>query len=369
MSKKFLLISPKNRTVYNFRGDLISDIQKKGYNVIVTGPNTDGKDEIDKLGVEFFLIPLKKNGLSIWADLNYFYKLFKLIKREKPNVTLGYTIKPVIFGSIAAKLAGVGNVNALITGTGYAFLAKGFKASIIRFLVSILYSVSFTATNTVIFQNPDDRDLFIKRRMLKKNKTRLVNGSGVNMRHFRPTDFPDQITFFMLSRMLLIKGVQEYIQAAALVKAKYPQIRFILLGAFEDMPSAIKYEELKPYIEQGIIDYFGETDDVRKYYSQCSVYVLPSWAEGTPRTVLEAMAMGRPIITTNSRGCRETVVEGKNGFMVPINDPRTLALKMESIVNDQSLIEKMGIESLNICREKFEIQLVNKNMIKYLQIS
>jgi glycosyltransferase involved in cell wall biosynthesis len=368
MRKKFLLISPKNRTVYNFRGDLIRDIQKSGYDVTVTGPNFEGKEEIDKLDVQFFHVPLKKNGLNILADLNYFIRLYKFIRREKPDITLGYTIKPVIYGSIAARLAGVGNVNAMVTGTGYAFIAKGLKASIIRILVSLLYRISFTATNTVIFQNPDDRNAFVNRGMLKTNKTRLVNGSGVNMQHFRRTDFPNQISFFMLSRMLRSKGVREYIQAAAIVKEKHPQIRFMLLGGFEEMPDALKYEEVKCYIEEGIIDYFGETDDVRQYYSQCSVYVLPSYSEGTPRTVLEAMSMGRPIITTDANGCRETVVDGKNGFLVPIKDSQSLAAKIESLATDKLLIEKMGIESFNICRDKFDIEVVNRNMMKHLKI-
>lgn len=366
MRKIFLLISPKNRTVYNFRGDLIRDIQKAGYDVIVTGPDFDGKEEIDKLGVQFHHVPLKKNGFSILSDLSYFVSLYKLIRREKPDLSLGYTIKPVIYGSLAARLAGVRNVNAMVTGAGYAFTAKGAKATLVRWLVSMLYRMGFAAANTVIFQNPDDCDEFVERGLLKSNKCRLVNGSGVNMQHFTPTSFPEQTTFFMLSRMLKSKGVREYLEAAALVKKKYPEVRFMLLGALEEMPDALKPEEVKAYIEDDVIDHFGETTDVRDYYKQCSVYVLPSYREGTPRTVLEAMAMGRPIITTDTNGCRETVEDGVNGFLVPVKDIQELADKMELFITNNNQITEMGAESFRICREKFDVNVINRNMINFL---
>lgn len=368
MTKKFLLISPKNRTVYNFRGDLIADIQHAGYEVLVTGPNNDGMEEIEKLGVRFFLVPLHKNGLNIAADLRYFWQLYRLIRAEKPEITLGYTIKPVIYGSLAARLAGVRNVNAMVTGTGYAFTALGKKAGMIRLLASVLYRLGFMAARTVIFQNPDDRDTFVSRRLLPRAKCRLVNGSGVNMQKFSPAPYPERITFFMLSRMLRSKGVGEYLEAAQMVKRNYPEARFMLLGAFEDMPDALKTEEVQPYIDNGTVEYFPETADVRPYYAQCSVYVLPSYAEGTPRTVLEAMAMARPIITTDANGCRETVAEGKNGFLVPVKDTKALANRMEMMISNNSLITEMGSVSLRICREKFEVGVVGKKMLEIMKI-
>jgi glycosyltransferase involved in cell wall biosynthesis len=363
---KFILISPKNRTTYNFRGDLLKEIISKGYEVIVTGPNEDGVDIIKELGVRFELIPLDKNGLSAAADIKYMIALKNLLKAEKPDVTLGYTIKPVIYGAIAAKLAGVKNINSMVTGVGYVFTAKTKKAKIIRTIAGILYRIGFKCANTVIFQNQDDLNEFVECKLLKYEKCWLVNGSGVNMQKFELAPLPERITFFMLSRVMNSKGIREYLQAAEEVKGKYPEVRFMLLGAVENIQDSLKMEDLRPYIDNGIIDYYGETDDVASYYRQCSVYVLPSYREGTPRTVLEAMAMGRPIITTDAPGCRETVVDGVNGFLVPVQDAVALAEKMEWFIKNQDEVIKMGQASYQFCRDKFDVQKVNADMLRYL---
>lgn len=365
---KFILISPKNRTTYNFRGDLIKEIISRGYEVIVTGPNADEIEKVKELGVRFELIPLNKTGLNIMADIKYLTSLIKLLRKEKPDVTLGYTIKPVIYGSIAAKLAGLKNINSMITGAGYVFTAKSIKAKIIKFFVSILYRIGLSCTDKVIFQNKDDMDEFVESRLLKKDKCFLVNGSGVNMSKFSTTTFPETLTFFMLSRIMHSKGVKEYLEAAKIVKAKFPETRFMLLGAVENLQDSLKMEDLMPYINAGIIDYFEETHDVVSFYRQSSVYVLPSYREGTPRTVLEAMAMGRPIITTDSPGCKETVRDGQNGFLIPIKDSVALAEKMEWFIVNKEQINTMGQESYELCLEKFDVKKVNQKMLEYMNI-
>ncbi len=366
---KFVLISPKNRTTYNFRGDLVKEIIALGYDVIVTGPNEDGLDKIKELGVRFELLPLNKNGLSVKEDIKYFLALRKLFKREKPDITLGYTIKPVIYGAIAAKLTGVKNINSMVTGAGYAFTAKTAKAKVVKTLVRILYKIGFMCADTVIFQNTDDLDEFEQLKLVKTEKCRLVNGSGVNMKKFAPAPLPGKMTFFMLSRVMFSKGVREYLQAAKAIKAKYPAVRFMLLGAVEDIQDSLKAEDLKPYIEEGIIDYFGETDDVPSYFRQCSVYVLPSYREGTPRTVLEAMAMGRAIITTDAPGCRETVLDGITGFLVPVQDTGALTAKMEWFIQNPAEVEKMGNASFAFCKEKYDVDKVNTDMLAHLKIT
>lgn len=366
---KFILISPKNRTTYNFRGDLIKEITALGYEVIVTGPNENDMDKIKALGVRFELLPLDKNGLSISEDLQYLFALRKLFKKEKPYITLGYTIKPVIYGAIAAKLAGVKSINSMVTGAGYAFTAKTSKAKVVKTIVRLLYKIGFMCADTVIFQNTDDSDEFIDMKLLKQEKCRFVNGSGVNMQKFEFSPMPERLTFFMLSRVMLSKGVREYLQAARVIKEKHSKVRFMLLGAVEGIQDSLTADELKPYIDDGIIEYFGETDDVASYYRQCSVYVLPSYREGTPRTVLEAMAMGRPVITTDAPGCRETVVDGVTGFMVPVQDSTALAEKMEWFVDNPTEIEKMGNASYRYCADKFDVNKVNADMLAHLKIT
>nr|WP_277398223.1 glycosyltransferase family 4 protein [Neobacillus citreus] len=347
---------------------MIKEIRSKGYEIIVTGPNLDNIDKVKGLGVRFELIPLNKTGLNIYEDLKYLIRLIKLFRSEKPDITLGYTIKPVIYGSLAAKFSGVKNIYSMVTGAGYVFTAKTLKANIIKYFASLLYRIGFRCSKKVIFQNNDDMEEFIKNNLIKKDKCELVNGSGVNMDKYPPVDFPETFTFFMLSRVLHSKGIREYLEAAKKVKEKYPDVRFMLLGAVENIQDSLKRQELDPYIENGIIDYFDETNDVASFYKQCSVYVLPSYREGTPRTVLEAMAMGRPIITSDAPGCRETVIEEKNGFLVPVKNSDLLANKMEWFIQHQDKIHDMGRASYELCRGKFDVNKVNEEMLKHMSI-
>ena len=366
---KFLLISPKNRTVYNFRGDLIKKIISCGYEVVVTGPDLTDVEKITELGARFEEISMNKTGTSVIGDLKYCFILIKLFRKEKPDVTLGYTVKPVIYGAIAARFAGVKNVNGMVTGGGYTFTAKTLKAKMIGILVRILYIIGFMCTNNVIFQNTDDLEEFCRIKLTSKKKCHVVNGSGVNMERFKPMPIPEKPVFFMLSRLLKSKGVVEYLKAAEIIKEKYPDVQFNLLGKFEyQMQDAVSEDFVKDYINRGIIQLFPETHDVRPYFEKCSVFVLPSYREGTPRTVLEAMAMGRAIITTDTNGCRETVKDGINGYLIPVEDATALAEKMELMLNNPELIKQMGEESIKYCKEKFEVNRVNEDMCKYLKI-
>lgn len=366
---KFVLISPKNRTVYNFRGDLIKRIIGLGYEVIVTGPDRTDVDKIEALGARFIEIPMNKTGTSVIGDLKYAKRLTALFKQEKPDVTLGYTVKPAIYGAIAAKRAKVPNINSMITGGGYAFIAKTLKAKVIGIIVKTLYRIGLRKADHVIFQNPDDLNEFCDRKLVKREKCAFVHGSGVNLEKFERAPYPEQTAFFMLSRLLKSKGVCEYLEAARMVKDKHPDVQFYILGKYETtMQDAVDKEYVEQFICDGIVERFEETTDVRPYYSMCSVYVLPSYREGTPRTVLEAMAMGRPIITTDTQGCRETVVDGKNGFLAPVMDVKTLANKMEYFIDNPQEIAPMGEESLRIVKEKFDVDRVNDDMTRIMGI-
>lgn len=367
--KKFILISPKNRTTYNFRGDLIREIAARGYEVVVTGPNRDNIGRIEELGVRFVEIPMNKNGINPFADIRYTWQLYKLMRRERIDVSLGYTIKPVIYGSLAARFAGVKCRNAMITGAGYLFISKGLKTALLRFISFILYRIGLGCATNVIFQNNDDREEFVSNRLCRAAKCHVVNGSGVNMQKYPPAPYPDATTFFMLSRLLYSKGVIEFLRAAEIVKSKYPQVRFMLLGKVETaMQDAIRSGEVEHYVSTGIVEHFPETDNVAAYYARCSVYVLPSYREGTPRSVLEAMSMGRPIITCDCPGCRETVVDGYNGFLVPVGKAEAVADAMEHFITHPELIDVMGKKSLTLCREKFEVGRVNKSMIDIMAL-
>ncbi|MGN0570610.1 MAG: glycosyltransferase family 4 protein [Candidatus Fimenecus sp.] len=365
---KFILISPKNRTAYNFRGDLIRKIIESGYEVIVTGPNRDNVEKIEALGARFVEIPMNKNGVNPLKDLEYQNALCDLFKKEKPDVTLGYTSKPVIYGSIAAKKAGVGHIVAMVTGAGYAFTAQTKKAKVIKAIMSVLYKRAFRCADVAIFQNNDDKAQFVNEHLVSEEKCRVVNGSGVNTERFPIAPYPDRMTFFMLSRVMYSKGIREYLKACEIVKEKHPEVRCMLLGACEGIQDSLSEADLKGYIDRGIIEHFGETDTVADYYKQCSVYVLPSYREGTPRTVLEAMSMGRAVITTDAPGCRETVKNGETGFLVPVKDVDALAEKMLSFIENPQWVSEMGAKSAAYCRQKFDVNKVNADMCNYLNI-
>ena len=365
---KVIVVSPKNRTVYNFRGDLIKQIIEKGHEVIVTGPNQDDVNKIEELGAKFVEIPMNKNGVNPFADLKYQKELTKLFNKEKPQVVFGYTSKPVIYGTLAASAAHVPHKVAMVTGVGYAFTAKTKKAKILKSIMSLLYKRAFNKADVAIFQNEDDCQEFIKDNLVREEITRVVHGSGVNTEKFPLTPYPKQITFFMLSRVMYSKGIREYLEACTIVKNKYPDVRCMLLGACENIQDSISREDLQKYVDNHIIEYFGETNKVADYYKQCSVYVLPSYREGTPRTVLEAMSMGRPIITTDAPGCRTTVINGETGFLVPTHNAKAVAEKMIEFIENPKLIETMGKKSAEYCRRVFDVNLVNNDMLNALNV-
>jgi len=345
-------------------------VQAHGYDVVVTGPNKEGVDKIEALGARFIEIPMNKNGVNPFADIVYCYKLWKIMKAEQADAVLGYTIKPVIYGSIAAKLADVKNRTAMVTGAGYLFASKSLKARLIKLISFMLYKIGLGAAQKVIFQNVDDLNEFVENRLVKREKCHVVNGSGVNMAKYTPSAYPEVPSFFFLGRLVNAKGGMDFVKAAKIVKTKYPDARFMILGKFEkDLPDAIAKEDLVPYIDDGTIELFPETDNVVQYYAQSSVFVLPTaYREGTPRVILEALASARAVITTFTPGCKETVNDGVNGFFVPIHDSQAIAEKMLYFIEHPEDISKMGAASLELCKTKYDVRIINKNMIDILSL-
>ena len=361
---RILVVSPKNKTVFNFRGDLIRDMIARGHEVLVTGPNMDFVDDILSLGVsEFIHVPLVKDNTSITGDLNYFRKLWQVMKNIKPDLVFGYTIKPVIYGSIAAKAAGVSRIHAMVTGLGRVYASSGVKARAVRFVTKILYQVAFRCCDNVIFQNGDDIDELVSGGYLPRCKTVQVNGSGVNMERFRRTNLPDAPVFLMVSRIIREKGVMEYCRSARAVREQYPESRFVLLGGFDNSIGALKPDDIQPYIDDGSIEFPGEVKDPVAFYQNASVFVLPSYyREGLPRTLLEAMSCGRAIVTTDWPGCRVPVEDGVNGFMVPVRDADTLTDRLSRLAADGALRQRMGNAAWESCARRFEVGIINAQM-------
>lgn len=362
---KILIISPQTKNLINFRADLICDIRKKGYDVTVVIPEDESRDFFRKNGAKVRLINLDKNSASVGQTMAYYKNLKKIIKEEKPDKVFSYTIKPVIFGSMAAHKADVKEIYSLICGLGMLFCSDSLKIKVLRFFAGRLYKHALKYNTKVIFQNKDDINEFVKCGYVERNKCELVNGSGVNMKKFVKNDLPkDKISFLMVSRVLKEKGVMEYFEAAKLVKEKYPETRFSYIGQIDKNKNALPFDLLKSYVSSGVVEYVPETKEVEKYVAKCSVFVLPSYyREGIPKTLLEATAMGRPIITTKTPGCKETVIEGENGLFVKTRDAKDLAEKMIWMVEHKDKLQKMGDKSFEICKEKFEIGIIDEKMM------
>jgi glycosyltransferase involved in cell wall biosynthesis len=370
---KFLLIAGYPDSLLNFRGPLIDALLNAGLDVDVAAPDlplgSEVRRQLEAKGVNVHDIPLRRTGMNPLADFVALLSLWALMRRIRPDYVLGYTIKPVIYGGLAAWLSSVPKRFALITGLGYAFQKAEGGRQILKRLVHQLYRFGLARTDVVFFQNPDDQALFRKEHILKSNDASVVvNGSGVDIASFRVAPLPEVPKFLLIARLLSAKGIREYAAAAALVRAKHPDIEFGLVGWIDDNPDSIAQAELDDWVSAGTLVYYGHLNDVRPAIVDSSVYVLPSWSEGTPRTVLEAMAMGRPIITTDAPGCRETVVNGKNGYLVPVRSVDALAEAMLAFVHNPDLMISMGAESRKLAEEKYDVHKVNAHMLSEMGI-
>lgn len=373
---KFLLIAGFADSLIAFRKPLVVALLNKDIEVHVAAPelsaNAEVMSDLAALGVIAHDIPMQRAGMNPLADLRALLALCQLMRQIKPHYVLGYTIKPVIYGTLAAWLARVPQRFALITGLGFAFIGeKDNQRSRLRAVVQGLYRTALCHCDTVFFQNPDDEALFRELNIISAHaNTCVVNGSGVDVTQFEAAPFPEQAAphFLLIARLLGDKGVREYVKAAEQVRQQYPDVQFDLVGWVDINPNSISQFELDKWIAAGTINFLGRLNDVRPAIQDCSVYVLPSYREGTPRTVLEAMAMGRAVITTDAPGCRETVVDGDNGFLIPVKDVDALAQAMLRFIEQPELIAQMGQRSRVIVEEKYDVHKVNAQMLKGMSL-
>lgn len=374
---RVLVVASFAESLLNFRGPLLRSMVEQSYLVHVAAPGlVKGSrvgDELRKMGVVCHDINLQRNGINPVEDLKTFFQLYRLMKKLKIELYLGYTIKPVIWGLNAASLAGVQKRIGLITGLGYAFTgdAIGLRNMVQKF-AKLLYRLALRQATLVFFQNPDDFEEFSSTGILQRRcPVEIVNGSGVDTVKYEHVPFPSTqtINFLLIARLIGDKGIREYLTAADCITQKHPHTRFHLVGGLDTNPDGITEKEVMTFLKEGHIQWFGSVTDVRQFIANSHVYVLPSYREGTPRSVLEAMSMGRPIITTDAPGCRETVVNGANGFLVDVKCVDSLVAAMERFVNEPELIETMGRCSREIACEKYDVHKVNAHMLKAIGVS
>lgn len=371
---RVLVVASLAESLLNFRGHLLTAMQAQGVQVHVAAPHLPPGSvlcqQLQDRGWVVHNVPMSRTGTNPLADARTFWRLVRLMRQIRPNGVLAYTIKPVIYGSLAAWLAGVPRRFALITGLGYAFQGNAQARGTLRALVQRLYAVALRCTHKVFFQNPDDQALFAALGLLsERTPSCVVNGSGVDVAAFAAVPLPQEPHFLMIARLLGDKGVREYALAAKRIREVYPQARFALVGWIDDNPDAIAQSELDEWVQSGALEFLGRLSDVRVALAACSVFVLPSYREGTPRTVLEAMAMGRAVITTDAPGCRETVVDGDNGFLVPVKSVDALVMAMTRLMDEPTLAWRMGQRGRQIAEDKYDVHKVNAVMLKEMGLA
>jgi glycosyltransferase involved in cell wall biosynthesis len=367
---KVFVLAGLAESLLNFRGRLLEALAQTGLEVHVGAPELGCSRGITKqlagLGYVTHSVAMARTGLNPFLDLFSLVSLFLKFVYLRPRHVLAYTAKPVIYGIIAAKLAGVQGRTALITGLGFSFEnhTSALKKTV-QFLVTHLYRVALSCATQVVFQNPDDRNLFVEMGLVAGDKTSLVNGSGVPLDVFKECALPEmqEVHFLLVARLIRSKGIYEYVDAAKMVQSKYVNAKFHLVGFIDSNPSAISEADLSTWVADGTVVFHGELSDVRDVLAKCHVYVLPSYREGTPRSVLEAMATGRAIITTDVPGCRETVEEGINGYLVPPQNSAAIANACVNFLENPALIMSMGRKSRELAEQKYDVDKVNLAML------
>jgi glycosyltransferase involved in cell wall biosynthesis len=372
--KTALIIGGFAESLLNFRAPVIRALKAKGCRVVVSAPAPFPEQHIQALqalGAEIRPIRLSRTGLNPFADLMTIWSVWKVIREVRPQAMLTYTVKPVIFGGIAAALARVPRRCAWITGLGFAFSeGTGLKKRLILSVMTVLYRVSLRRYNAVLFQNNDDQTLFRELGLVgAQQRVEVTAGSGIDTERYPVMDLPRAPVFLMAARLLRDKGVAEYVRAAALLRARHPEVRCLLAGDLDPGPDSVTQKELEDWQQEGNIEYLGWQSDIRLALAQCRIYVLPSYyREGLPRSILEAMAMGRPVITTEAPGCRDAVEAGKNGLLVPVRDAVALAAVMEVLVLDPGLAQAMGHFGRDLSVSKFEARKVSAQVVAAMGI-
>ncbi len=369
---KIAIISVYARSLVGFRGPLIRSLLISGIEVFALASDYDDvtRSAVSAIGAKPIDISMKRTGMNPFADMRDLWRLIYLLRQLKPDVVLGYYIKPAIFGTIAAWLAHVPRRIPMIEGLGFIFTDDGkspsIKKIILRFFVSQLYRFALCRAHKVIFLNPDDISDFDRWGICPREKTFDLGGIGVDLHEwsFSPPRTA-RICFLFIGRLLAEKGIYDFISAARIVKAKYSSVDFIVLGSLDSNLGGISKVQIQTWVDEGLVSWPGEVD-VKPWIRQSSVFVLPSYREGVPRSSQEAMAMGRPVITTDVPGCRETVEHGVNGLLVPMRDPAALAGAMLRFIQEPNLIPRMGIESRRIAEERFDVHKVNRRLIEIL---
>lgn len=368
---RIAVVTAATNTIPRFRIDMIDEFVRRGAEVVVFGDESPGlwSEYFANHGASYRVYTVFRNGINPFADLNTLNELYSLFKEEQPDKVFTYQAKPNIYGTLAAHKAGIDSVYVMMGGLGSVFRGTDVKSRVVGSIVGAEYKLALKHAKGVFFQNEEDVELFVSRRTIGRDKIVMTRGSGVNLTQYPCCPLPQSVSFLFVGRLVRGKGVVEYLDAARIIKSAHPEIEFHLVGPFDTNPTALKPNELKPYVDEGSVIYHGEQKNVQPYLEASSCFVLPSYyGEGTPKSALEAMATGRPLIVANAVGCREVVHDGVNGFLVPPKDSNAIAEAMERFIVDRRLAARMARSSRELAEEFFDVNKVNQTICNAMEI-
>ena len=372
LKKKLLFLVNVDWFFLSHRLPIAIEALNKGYEVHVATGITDKLGVLQSYGFVVHPLAIGRSSTGLWGELRTFWNIFRLFKQVQPNIVHLVTIKPVLFGGIAARLAGVSSVVAAISGLGFVFLAKGTKAEILRFLVSTLYRLALGKSNLkVICQNSNDRETLVRIAGLKPDRVVIIPGSGVDLSAYAVKPHSKGVpVVIMAARLLRDKGIYEFVAAAQLLKQRNVDVRFRLVGDPDpDNPATVSQDELSAWRNEGVVEVLGYRDDIANLFAESSIVVLPSYREGFPKVLIEAAACGRAVITTDVPGCRDAIEPGQTGLLVPVKDPTALADAIQRLIDDPELYESMGRAGRVLAERTFAIEkVVDTHMEVYREL-
>ena len=375
---KIVIIGTVSSSILGFRGPLIKELVRKGYDVYAFAIDYTEQQRqlLASLGVVAVDYQLSRSGLNLFSDFRTMFQLKAKLKSIKPDIVFSYFVKPVIYGTLAASLVKIPVRIAMLEGLGYVHTPNengfSFKKKVLQIVQGFLFTLSFKFATKIIFLNPDDPKDLLKTTLFSKSKVEVLGGIGLELLDYpylKP-DISKPMRFIFVARLLAEKGIYQLIKAIKLVQKKYPNTELVVLGGLDEgNPAGLTKKDLKNLIKQEIIIYPGQVSNVSEWLNDSHIFILPSYyREGVPRSTQEAMAIGRPILTTDVPGCRETVVDGENGFLVPAFDVEKLTKKMMWFVEHPEQIGPMGLASRRMAEERFDVHKVNARMLEIMEL-
>ena len=369
MTLRLLYLVNSSSYFLSHRREIAIAARKSGFEIHVASPSDSEASNLEDYGFIHHSIPISRTSMNIYSELRLIFKIVKVMREVKPDISHLITIKPVVYGGIISKFIKMSGVISAIPGLGYTFINQDITTKILRTIISFLYRLSFSRESlSVIFQNEDDRRKLIKLTKIDASKTVLIKGSGVDLDRFSMKPFPQgKPMVTMISRIQKDKGVLEFVEAAKILREKGNKAQFQLAGDHDtNYPSSISEKEINLWREEGIIDLLGYRKDINFLLENSHLVILPSYREGLPKVLLEAAASGRPVITSNVPGCRDAIKENITGILVPVNDPKALANKIEFLLDNRDLLKKMGKAARMLAEKEFSIEkVVNKHLDQY----